>query len=27
VSVRTVINEWNTARAWLHHTLAQRGRL
>jgi RNA polymerase sigma-70 factor, ECF subfamily len=27
VSVRTVINEWNTARAWLHHTLAKRGRL
>ena len=27
VSVRTVINDWNTARAWLHHTLATRGRL
>ena len=27
VSVRTVINDWNTARAWLHHTLAKRGRL
>ena len=22
VSVRTVINDWNTARAWLHHELA-----
>jgi len=27
VSVRTVINDWNTARAWLHNTLAKRGRL
>jgi RNA polymerase sigma-70 factor, ECF subfamily len=27
VSVRTVINDWNTARAWLHHALAKRGRL
>ena len=27
VSVRTVINDWNTARAWLHHTLAKRDRL
>jgi RNA polymerase sigma-70 factor, ECF subfamily len=27
VSVRTVINDWNTARSWLHHTLAKRGRL
>ena len=24
VSVRTVINDWNTARAWLHHALAKR---
>jgi RNA polymerase sigma-70 factor, ECF subfamily len=24
VSVRTVINDWNTARAWLHHALATR---
>ena len=27
VSVRTVINDWNTARAWLHHALAKRDRL
>jgi RNA polymerase sigma-70 factor (ECF subfamily) len=27
VSVRTVINDWNTARAWLHHALATRDRL
>ena len=27
VSVRTVINDWNTARAWLHRELAKRGRL
>jgi RNA polymerase sigma factor (TIGR02999 family) len=26
VSVRTVINDWNTARAWLHHELAKRHR-
>jgi RNA polymerase sigma factor (TIGR02999 family) len=26
VSVRTVINDWNAARAWLHHALATRGR-
>ena len=26
VSVRTVINDWNAARAWLHHALAKRGR-
>ncbi len=26
VSVRTVINDWNTARAWLHHALTKRGR-
>ena len=26
VSVRTVINDWNTARAWLRHTLAKRER-
>lgn len=26
VSVRTVINDWNTARAWLHHELRQGGR-
>jgi RNA polymerase sigma factor (TIGR02999 family) len=27
VSVRTVINDWNTARAWLHHALTRhRGR-
>ena len=26
VSVRTVINDWNTARAWLHHELATRHR-
>lgn len=26
VSVRTVINDWNTARAWLHHALAKRDR-
>jgi len=25
VSVRTVINDWNTARAWLHHALAKQG--
>jgi RNA polymerase sigma-70 factor, ECF subfamily len=25
VSVRTVINDWNAARAWLHHALAKRG--
>jgi RNA polymerase sigma-70 factor, ECF subfamily len=25
VSVRTVINDWNTARAWLYHELAARG--
>jgi len=25
VSVRTVINDWNTARAWLHHELTARG--
>ena len=25
VSVRTVINDWNTARAWLHHELTTRG--
>jgi RNA polymerase sigma-70 factor (ECF subfamily) len=24
VSVRTVINDWNTARVWLHHALAKR---
>jgi DNA-directed RNA polymerase specialized sigma24 family protein len=23
VSVRTVINDWNTARVWLHHALAK----
>ena len=27
VSVRTVISDWNTARAWLHHALAKQGRL
>jgi len=27
VSVRTVINDWNTARAWLHHALATRNPL
>jgi RNA polymerase sigma factor (TIGR02999 family) len=27
VSVRTVINDWNTARAWLHHALTKRDRL
>ena len=27
VSVRTVINDWNTARAWLHYAIAKRGRL
>lgn len=27
VSMRTVINDWNTARAWLHNALAKRGRL
>ncbi len=26
VSVRTVINDWNTARAWLHQALAKRDR-
>jgi len=26
VSVRTVINDWNTARAWLHHELEKRHR-
>ena len=26
VSVRTVINDWNTARAWLHHELETRNR-
>ena len=26
VSVRTVGNDWNTARAWLHHELATRRR-
>jgi RNA polymerase sigma factor (TIGR02999 family) len=26
VSVRTVINDWNTARAWLHHELAKQRR-
>jgi RNA polymerase sigma factor (sigma-70 family) len=26
VSVRTVINDWNTARAWLRHALATRDR-
>jgi RNA polymerase sigma factor (TIGR02999 family) len=26
VSVRTVINDWNTARVWLRHTLATRSR-
>jgi RNA polymerase sigma factor (TIGR02999 family) len=26
VSVRTVINDWNTARAWLRHALGTRGR-
>lgn len=26
VSVRTVINDWNAARAWLHHELAKRHR-
>jgi RNA polymerase sigma-70 factor (ECF subfamily) len=26
VSVRTVINDWNTARAWLHHAMAKRDR-
>ena len=26
VSVRTVINDWNTARAWLRHTLTKRER-
>jgi RNA polymerase sigma factor (TIGR02999 family) len=25
VSVRTVINDWNAARAWLHHELTRRG--
>ena len=25
VSERTVINDWNAARAWLQHALAQRG--
>lgn len=25
VSVRTVINDWNTARAWLYRELARRG--
>jgi RNA polymerase sigma factor (sigma-70 family) len=25
VSVRTVINDWNTARAWLRHELTNRG--
>jgi RNA polymerase sigma factor (TIGR02999 family) len=25
VSVRTVINDWNTARAWLRHELTTRG--
>jgi DNA-directed RNA polymerase specialized sigma24 family protein len=25
VSVRTVINDWNTARAWLRHELSTRG--
>ena len=24
LSVRTVINDWNTARVWLHHALAKR---
>jgi RNA polymerase sigma factor (TIGR02999 family) len=27
VSVRTVINDWNTARTWLHRELTKRGRL
>ena len=27
VSVRTVINDWNTARVWLHHALAKGDRL
>jgi RNA polymerase sigma-70 factor (ECF subfamily) len=27
VSVRTVLNDWNTARAWLHHALTKRDRL
>ena len=27
ISVRTVISDWNTARAWLHNTLAKRSRL
>ena len=27
VSVRTAINDWNTARAWLHRELTKRGRL
>ena len=26
VSVRTVINDWNTARAWLHHELTKESR-
>jgi RNA polymerase sigma factor (TIGR02999 family) len=26
VSVRTVINDWNTARAWLHHELTRESR-
>jgi RNA polymerase sigma factor (TIGR02999 family) len=26
VSARTVVNDWNTARAWLHHELAKRHR-
>jgi RNA polymerase sigma factor (TIGR02999 family) len=26
VSVRTVINDWNTARAWLRHALSKRAR-
>jgi DNA-directed RNA polymerase specialized sigma24 family protein len=25
VSVRTVINDWNAARAWFHHELTKRG--
>jgi RNA polymerase sigma factor (TIGR02999 family) len=27
LSVRTVINDWNTARAWLHHALTKQDRL
>jgi len=27
ISVRTVINDWNTARAWLHHALTRSDRL